>query len=124
MYKPKPKKQEDNSSNRLKLPTEAGCPSMAKVKFMLEEATNRRGCLVELPWTAGNAAFISTCQWEDNVEEPVWTLYQEESGNSKIVWTQSFAPSDLEFKYDSGRQADGASGDHLILLGIHYNFFY
>lgn len=100
MYKPKPKKQEDSSSNRLKLPTEAGCPSMAKVKFMLEEATNRRGCLVELPWTAGNASFISTCQWEDNVEEPVWTLYQDESGNSKIVWTQSFAPSDLEFMYD------------------------
>ncbi|MCB9469764.1 MAG: hypothetical protein H6677_15960 [Candidatus Obscuribacterales bacterium] len=100
MYKPKPKKQDDNPNNRLKLPTEVGCPSMAKVKFMLEEATNRRGCLVELPWTAGNASFISTCQWESTVEEPVWTLYQDESGGQKVVWTQSFAPSDLEFMYD------------------------
>ena len=100
MYKPQPKKQDDNANNRLKLPAEVGCPSMAKVKFMLEEATNRRGCLVELPWTAGNAEFISTCQWESTVEEPVWTLYQEESGGSKVVWTQSFAPSDLEFMYD------------------------
>ena len=100
MYKPKPKKQDDSSGNRLKLPSETGCPAMAKVKFMLEEATNRRGCLVELPWTAGNASFVSTCQWESTVEEPIWTLYQEESTGSKVIWTQSFAPSDLEFMYD------------------------
>ncbi|MBK9143629.1 MAG: hypothetical protein IPM23_14090 [Candidatus Melainabacteria bacterium] len=73
---------------------------MSKVKFMLDEASNRRGCLVELPWTAGSAAFIVTCQWDANIEEPIWTLYQDESGTSKVVWTQSFAPSDLEFMYD------------------------
>lgn len=73
---------------------------MSKVKFMLDEATNRRGCLVELPWSAGSASFIVTCQWESTVEEPVWTLYQDEAGTSKVVWTQSFAPSDLEFMYD------------------------
>lgn len=99
MYRPPPK-QDEPASNRLKLPTEAGCPSMSKVKFMLDEASNRRGCLVELPWTAGDASFIVTCQWDGSVEEPVWTLYQDEEGNSKVVWTQSFTPSDLEFMYD------------------------
>ena len=73
---------------------------MAKAMFMLEEATNRRGCLVELPWTAGNASFIVTCQWDKNVEEPIWSLYQEDGGSQKVVWTQSFGPNDLEFMYD------------------------
>ncbi len=74
---------------------------MGKVKFMIEEATSRRGCLVELPWSAGEAFFVLTCQWEKSVEEPVWTLYEQENGvTSKVVWTQSFAPGDLEFMYD------------------------
>ena len=74
---------------------------MGKVKFMIEEATSRRGCLVELPWAVGDAAFVLTCQWEKSVEEPVWTLYEQENGvASKVVWTQSFAPGDLEFMYD------------------------
>lgn len=74
---------------------------MGKVKFMIEEATSRRGCLVELPWSAGEAAFVLTCQWEKSIEEPVWTLYEQENGiTSKVVWTQSFAPGDLEFMYD------------------------
>jgi|AGTN01.1.fsa_nt_gi hypothetical protein len=73
---------------------------MAKVKFMLDEATNRRGCLIELPWTAGSANFTLTCQWEPAFEEPVWTLYEQDGSSSKVVWTQSFAPSDLEFMYD------------------------
>lgn len=74
---------------------------MGKVKFMIEEATSRRGCLVELPWSAGEAVFVLTCQWEKTVEEPVWTLYEQENGvTSKVVWTQSFAPGDLEFMYD------------------------
>lgn len=73
---------------------------MAKVKFMLDEATNRRGCLIELPWTAGSANFTLTCQWESAFEEPVWTLYEQDGSSSKVVWTQSFAPSDLEFMYD------------------------
>ncbi len=74
---------------------------MGKVKFMIEEATSRRGCLVELPWSAGEAAFVLTCQWDKAVEEPVWTLYEQENGiASKVVWTQSFAPGDLEFMYD------------------------
>lgn len=100
MYKPPPK-EEPTASTRQKLPPENGCPSMGKVKFMIEEATSRRGCLVELPWAVGDAAFVLTCQWDKAVEEPVWTLYEQEHGvASKVVWTQSFAPGDLEFMYD------------------------
>lgn len=73
---------------------------MAKARFMLDEATNRRGCLIELPWSAGSAEFTVTCQWDKTVQEPVWTLYQHEDDISKVVWTQGFAPSDLEFMYD------------------------
>jgi hypothetical protein len=101
MYKPQPKEEPSAQSNRQKLPPESGCPSMGKVKFMIEEATSRRGCLVELPWSVGEAAFVLTCQWEKIVDEPVWTLYEQENGvASKVVWTQSFAPGDLEFMYD------------------------
>jgi len=100
MYKPPPK-EENTAATRQKLPPENGCPSMGKVKFMIEEATSRRGCLVELPWAVADAAFVLTCQWEKGVEEPVWTLYEQENGvASKVVWTQSFAPGDLEFMYD------------------------
>jgi hypothetical protein len=101
MYKPPPKEENQTASNRQKLPPENGCPSMGKVKFMIEEATSRRGCLVELPWAVADAAFVLTCQWDKAVEEPVWTLYEQENGvASKVVWTQSFAPGDLEFMYD------------------------
>ncbi|MDX2104756.1 MAG: hypothetical protein SFY67_00005 [Candidatus Melainabacteria bacterium] len=100
MYKPQPKQQKPEESTRQKLPAEEGCPSMAKARFMLDEATNRRGCLIELPWSAGSAEFTVTCQWDKTVQEPVWTLYQHEDDISKVVWTQGFAPSDLEFMYD------------------------
>jgi len=100
MYKPQPKQAKPEESTRQKLPAEEGCPSMAKARFMLEEATNRRGCLIELPWSAGSSEFTVTCQFDKSVQEPVWTLYQHEDDISKVVWTQGFAPSDLEFMYD------------------------
>ncbi len=100
MYKPQPKQVKPEESTRQKLPAEEGCPSMAKARFMLEEATNRRGCLIELPWSAGSSEFTVTCQFDKTVQEPVWTLYQHENDISKVVWTQGFAPSDLEFMYD------------------------
>ena len=73
---------------------------MAKVKFMLDEASGRRGCLIELPWSQNNASFILTCQWDQGAEEPVWTLYEEDTGTSKVLWTQSFPAHEIEFMYD------------------------
>src|SRR5690606_35908047 len=52
------------------------------------------------PWSQNNASFILTCQWDQGAEEPVWTLYEEDTGTSKVLWTQSFPAHEIEFMYD------------------------
>lgn len=86
---------------RLRMPSETSCPPLPTVKAMLEEAQNRRGTLVEMPWINNEQKnFILTCQWDETLKDPVWTLYEDTEGSSKVVWTQPFAPGDMEFMYD------------------------
>lgn len=105
MNKLPPKRPNEEPSNfgsrRLRLPTEPSCPPLSKVRSLLEEAQGKRGTLIEMPWPdSPYKTFILTCQWDESLKDPVWTLYEEIEGNSKVVWTQPFAPQDLEFLYD------------------------
>lgn len=114
MNKLPPKRPNEEPSNfgsrRLRLPTEPSCPPLSKVKTLLEEAQSKRGTLVEMPWPdSPNKTFILTCQWDETLKDPVWTLYEEIDGNSKVVWTQPFAPQDLEFLYDILSMSAGSS---------------
>ena len=93
------------------MPNEMGCPTLTKVRSILDEAQLRRGVLIEMPWTSNdNKPFILTCQWDDSMKDPVWTLYEENDGSSKVVWTQPFAAQDLEFMYDILSMSAGTSG--------------
>ncbi|MDP3510033.1 MAG: hypothetical protein Q8T09_18830 [Candidatus Melainabacteria bacterium] len=114
MNKLPPKRPNEEPSNfgsrRLRLPSEPSCPSLSKVKSLLEEAQGKRGTLVEMPWPdSPYKTFILTCQWDESLKDPVWTLYEEIEGNSKVVWTQPFAPQDLEFLYDILSMSAGSS---------------
>lgn len=114
MNKLPPKRPNEEPSNfgsrRLRLPSEPSCPSLSKVKSLLEEAQGKRGTLIEMPWPdSPYKTFILTCQWDESLKDPVWTLYEEIEGNSKVVWTQPFAPQDLEFLYDILSMSAGSS---------------
>ncbi len=105
MNKPTPKKPDDSAASggarRHRLPQEPTCPTLAKVRVLLEEAESKRGFLIEMPWLSGDQKnFILTVQWDSNLKDPVWTLYEETDSGSKVVWTQPFAAQDLEFMYD------------------------
>jgi hypothetical protein len=90
-----------SGAKRRRLPGEASCPALAKVRVLLDEAEAARGCLIELPWmSSDHKNFILTVQWDSNLKDPVWTLYEETDSGSKVVWTQPFAAQDLEFMYD------------------------
>ncbi|CAN5535089.1 hypothetical protein BH11CYA1_BH11CYA1_50070 [soil metagenome] len=114
MNKLPPKRPNEEPSNfgsrRLRLPTEPSCPPLSKVRSLLEEAQGKRGTLIEMPWPdSPNKTFILTCQWDESLKDPVWTLYEEIDSNSKVVWTQPFAPQDLEFLYDILSMSAGSS---------------
>jgi len=114
MNKLPPKKPNEEpsglGSRRHRLPTEPSCPSLSKVRTLLEEAQNKRGTLIEMPWPdSDHKSFILTCQWDESLKDPVWTLYEEIDNNSKVVWTQPFAPQDLEFLYDILSMSAGSS---------------
>ncbi|MBN9394985.1 MAG: hypothetical protein J0H83_07045 [Candidatus Melainabacteria bacterium] len=99
------------NNRRVRMPNEMGCPTLTKVRSILDEAQLRRGVLIEMPWTSNdNKPFILTCQWDDSMKDPVWTLYEENDGSSKVVWTQPFAAQDLEFMYDILSMSAGTSG--------------
>lgn len=106
MNKLPPKKPNEEPTSqamprRQRLPAESACPSLGKVRVLLDEAQAKRGCLIEMPWTGGDRkTFILTVQWDESLKDPVWTLYEEVDGSSKVVWTQPFAAQDLEFMYD------------------------
>ncbi len=114
MNKLPPKKPNEEpsglGSRRHRLPTEPSCPSLSKVRVLLEEAQSKRGTLIEMPWPdSDRKSFILTCQWDESLKDPVWTLYEEIDSNSKVVWTQPFAPQDLEFLYDILSMSAGSS---------------
>ncbi|MBU6450644.1 MAG: hypothetical protein KGS72_02620 [Cyanobacteria bacterium REEB67] len=115
MNKPTPKKPEDSAgasgARRHRLPAEPACPKLSQVRVLLEEAEAKRGFLIELPWMSTDGKnFILTVQWDSNLKDPVWTLYEDTDGGSKVVWTQPFAAQDLEFMYDILSMSAGSTG--------------
>ena len=82
-----PNETPSGGARRLRLPAEAACPSLGKVRVLLDEAQSKRGTLIEMPWSGGDHKnFIITVQWDETLKDPVWTLYEEIDGTSKVVW--------------------------------------
>jgi hypothetical protein len=110
----RPKKPSDSHSSipsRLRLPVESGFRDLKGIKSLLQTADDKRGCQVELPWTTDvpHQKFILTVKWEKGAFNPIWTLYEESETDSKTVWSQPFAPSDMDFMYDVLSMSAGAA---------------
>src|SRR5277367_6897179 len=117
----RPKKPSDSHHSiptRLRLPVESAFRDLKGIKSLLQTADEKRGCQVELPWTTGvhNQKFTLTVKWEKGAFNPIWTLYEESDSDSRTVWSQPFAPSDMDFMYDvlSMSAGAGASPDSKI----------
>jgi hypothetical protein len=110
----RPKKPSESHTSipaRLRLPVESGFRDLKGIKELLQTADDKRGCQVELPWTTGirNQKFTLTVKWEKGAFNPIWTLYEENDTESKTIWSQPFAPSDMDFMYDVLSMSAGAA---------------
>ena len=104
MLKPKKPQSDDGPQNagRVRLPEEQGIRPNKGIRDLLEQAREKQGTQFELPWTTSQPgqSFILTVKWDKGMNDPIWTLYEETPGDSRIVWSQPFAPSDMDFMYD------------------------
>ncbi|MCB9469776.1 MAG: hypothetical protein H6677_16020 [Candidatus Obscuribacterales bacterium] len=91
MYRPK---------KHVRLSALTGQPDLISVRSVYEEARKARGCTVELPWRnrKTDVNYSLTVRVELAGGDPVWTLYEGDSGSSRVVWSSSF--EDVELLYD------------------------
>jgi hypothetical protein len=117
MYKPK----KPENTNRLRLDIEPKLPSIYVVEGQFQEAKSRRGCLVELPFKGMQPGqlYILGVQWDSGGDLPVWTLYDQNGSESKMLWSEQYAPQDIAIMYDvvvmstSGMEPSGRIPDSL-----------
>ncbi len=97
----KPKKDEPNK-NKLVMPMEHGMPKSSVIRQQLDEATKKRGLVVEQAWTTSRPEqkYVLIVQWGDGVEKPIWTLYEENASQSKMHFSQPFEVKDFPIMYD------------------------
>jgi hypothetical protein len=116
----KPKKTPEGSIQApLLLEKIAAVPNEKQLQAQLDEATNRRGVIVERPWTMpeSKGEYTLMVQWDRGKEFPVWTLYENADSESTMQWSQSFPPSDIPTVFDvvamscerslTGQRSDG-----------------
>lgn len=75
-------------------------PRISDCKKVLAEAQKNRGATVELPWRSQvtQNPFSLTVKIDIGSSEPIWTLYEGEGSNSRVVWSSPF--EDLELMND------------------------
>ncbi len=90
------------STNRNKLPQEQGIRTLAGIKDLLAIAKESRGMQVELEWATDTPGqiFVLDVQWDANMEDPFWALYEQNPEKSRVVWSQTFKANDIEMFYD------------------------
>jgi hypothetical protein len=72
-------------------------PKSAELKRLLFESKRAPGCTVELPWRSAKTGLrysITVC-YELGGHEPIWSLYQGEGAQSRMIWTQTFKDPEL-----------------------------
>src|SRR3954469_16893228 len=102
MYKPKKEEQQPVASNRQRLPVAATMPGIKAIQAQFDAAVQKRGLIVEQPWTTNipKQQFMLMVQWEGKAEFPLWTLYEENASESKMHWSQTFPPTDVQLMFD------------------------
>lgn len=78
----------------------ARTPRVADVRRLLEAGTKARSCTVEQPWRSEKMKlpFSLTVRVEVGGSDPIWTLYEGEGSNSRVMWSTAF--SDVDLLYD------------------------
>ncbi len=96
------KPPEEAKLNRIKLPLESSIRPLSGIKDLLAQAEANRGSQVELAWTADKPdhIFALNVEWDANLADPFWSLYEDNAGTSNKVWDQTFAAADIELLYD------------------------
>ncbi|HEY9775404.1 MAG TPA: hypothetical protein V6C81_16680 [Planktothrix sp.] len=91
MYKPK---------KYIKLDSLSAMPSLNDCKNLLIAGNKSKGCLVEQPFKSEktNTFYSLTVKIETGGKEPVWTLYEGEGNQSRVVWSSPF--SDIHLMND------------------------
>jgi hypothetical protein len=103
MFKPRKEEPANSSSaGKITMPEESGMPKSSVIKAQMEEANKKRGSTVEQSWTTSkpDQKFLLMCKWEAGAPNPVWTLYEENSEESKMHFSQAFDSSDFSMMYD------------------------
>lgn len=91
MYRPK---------KHVRLTALPAAPDLTNVRKVFDEARKARGCTVELPWKnkRTKVPYSLTVRVELAGGDPVWTLYEGDGDQSRVVWSSSF--EDVELLYD------------------------
>jgi hypothetical protein len=78
----------------------ARTPRLSDVRRLLEAGTKARSCTVEQPWRSEKMKlpFSLTVRVEVGGSEPIWTLYEGEGSNSRVMWSTAF--NDVDLLYD------------------------
>lgn len=78
----------------------ARTPKLSDVRRLLEAGTKARSCTVEQPWRSEKMKmpFSLTVRVEVGGSEPIWTLYEGEGSNSRVMWSTAF--NDVDLLYD------------------------
>jgi hypothetical protein len=80
------------------MPALSKAPTLDDLRMVLNEASNGRGVLIEVPVRREQPpVFVLTCQWDPHANEPQWALYEGEDG-SKSLW--SYPNSNLEMVFE------------------------
>lgn len=57
-----------------------------ELQFLLSEAGNKKGATIELPFQPGRVVFMLTVKLAGDNYEPMWTYYEGDDQNAKVLW--------------------------------------
>jgi hypothetical protein len=87
-------------SKRHRLAERSAMPEVKDLLVLLAEAEKLRGRMIEVPWRAADdrEVFVLTVEFEQRATLPIWSLYQGDAGDSRLVW--SCRETDMYLLYD------------------------
>jgi hypothetical protein len=98
MYRPKDSNPPSAAPRRHTLEDWTRTPTIDDVRRLLEEATAKRGMLIDVTIRRDPPPiFVLTIQWEPNLQEPVWSLYEGADG-AKTCWNYPNANLDMIYE--------------------------
>src|SRR5215471_17607620 len=90
----------DGVQKRQRLAQRSAMPEVRDLLVLLAEAEKLRGKMIEVPWAEpGVPDLLVLCvEFEIGATLPIWSLYQGEAGESRLLW--SCRETDMYLLYD------------------------